>query len=263
MTKKNHIGTIGTELDTIPDLIEPRIAWRAWYLEPHAPSGGDLVLRAYFKEEAFWLPGGAERKPMVAECHSGRPHEDTTKAVPVEGCQCGLYASSDPKWTLNYAISGLRDRVLHMFVNSITPEDLKDVDYTRFSSSMTVLEAVEILTDLCRKRGDIETAVAIENKRLPYGYAADWPNRPWFSQNEGRPPQAVFGTVNMWGKVIPHDTGYRSSHAYPREMFLSRLHYADTAEAVQADLMDRYGVPVTIVDDWPDVIAQHEALEAK
>lgn len=259
MTGRNHIGTIGWEKDTIPDLIDPHVGWRAWFLEPHGEKG-ELNLRAYYQQKAFWLPGGDSRTPMIAECIGGRSHapaaDGSMPQVPVEGCMCGLYASTDPKWTLDYATKGIRDELFKTLIDSITIEELRGVNVEEFSESMSVKDSVEIVTGIFRSRGDLETAIAIEERRLPYGWYEDWNKRKEF-KDQPFIPAAIFGTVNMWGKVIPHDTGYRASHSYPRELFVARSVFGGLSEQISLDLASRYGVPATVVESWDEVVEDH------
>lgn len=50
----------------------------------------------------------------------------------------------------------------------------------------------------------------------------------------------VVGQIAMWGRVIQHERGWRSSHAYPKHLYVF-----SPDEAIAAALRDRYHVPVT------------------
>jgi hypothetical protein len=53
------------------------------------------------------------------------------------------------------------------------------------------------------------------------------------------PGVVVVGQIAMWGNVIQHERGWRSSHAYPQHL------YAFTDDPMMAEgLRERYGVPV-------------------
>jgi hypothetical protein len=53
------------------------------------------------------------------------------------------------------------------------------------------------------------------------------------------PYRVVLGTVNLWGRVLPHLAGYRAEHAYPYELEL-----LDDEPELQRTLRARYRVDV-------------------
>jgi hypothetical protein len=58
----------------------------------------------------------------------------------------------------------------------------------------------------------------------------------------------VFGRVQLWGKVIECQHGWRASYAYPQQLYLVRRRASDVAVRNRALELARYGVPVTILD---------------
>jgi hypothetical protein len=57
----------------------------------------------------------------------------------------------------------------------------------------------------------------------------------------GKPRAYVIGTVNIWGKVIEHETGYRAQYIYPKELIAR-------TPTVAALLEKTYGVPCEVAD---------------
>lgn len=62
----------------------------------------------------------------------------------------------------------------------------------------------------------------------------------------------AIGRVDLWGKVIEHDQGWRAQYAYPRQLLIpAKIDGAktqpDNLDDVAAELRDAYRVPVLIV----------------
>jgi hypothetical protein len=77
---------------------------------------------------------------------------------------------------------------------------------------------------------------AVQDERIP---------RLW--RDSEVPPgfSLVIGSVSLWGEVVECEHGWRSSFAYPRELFVPRLGpYPDETAAALAG----YGVPVEVLD---------------
>ncbi|HEX7277899.1 MAG TPA: hypothetical protein VF244_11035 [Acidimicrobiales bacterium] len=61
---------------------------------------------------------------------------------------------------------------------------------------------------------------------------------------EDRADPYVLGEVNLWGRVIEHESGYRAQFAYPKRLAL--VNGGDRAEHIAADLELTYGVPCEV-----------------
>lgn len=53
----------------------------------------------------------------------------------------------------------------------------------------------------------------------------------------------VYGTLNMWGKIIEHSEGYRAQYAYPSHL---AVYGKESTERMRDDLQAAYGVPVEL-----------------
>jgi hypothetical protein len=86
------------------------------------------------------------------------------------------------------------------------------------------------------------------------------------SRTHGRYP--VIGTVALWGDVIEHTGGWRASFAYPTRLFVLHAGVRRAEQARRtAEALERYGVPVDVIEAWnpQDVVtalAEATALEA-
>jgi hypothetical protein len=58
---------------------------------------------------------------------------------------------------------------------------------------------------------------------------------------------SICGSVNLWGTVIEHESGYRAEFAYPKEFWVRK----DFDAAMIVRLEETYGVPVAIKEDLP------------
>lgn len=91
----------------------------------------------------------------------------------------------------------------------------------------------------------------------------------------------VLGRVNLWGRVIPGDKGYRAEFAYPSELFVlsepipenlmsyNHLLFLFTQRPEEKPLTDKqvaglrvYDVPVRRVATWGDAVAAVETVAA-
>ena len=87
------------ERDRVPLEVQDQvvIGWRAWFLLPH-----DCILRSIYQDGLPWKP----RQAMKAICLY-KPHRP-----PAEGCKCGIWAVSEPKfvWEAYWIASPMRPR---------------------------------------------------------------------------------------------------------------------------------------------------------
>lgn len=65
-----------------------------------------------------------------------------------------------------------------------------------------------------------------------------------FADLDRRVPDAVFGRVSLWGRVVIHEQGMRGQYAYPNELYVrkSLAHYAPA-------LAELYGVEVKVAGE--------------
>ena len=57
----------------------------------------------------------------------------------------------------------------------------------------------------------------------------------------------VYGEINMWGKVLLCETGFRAEYAYPKTLFVVNEASPKTAEWIAETLEGEYGVPTHVV----------------
>ncbi len=63
------------------------------------------------------------------------------------------------------------------------------------------------------------------------------------------PSPSVFGTVSLWGKVIPGDRGWRAEYAYPRELWV-----IESAKRSASLLAEDYSVPCHVIKDVKELV---------
>ena len=76
--------------------------------------------------------------------------------------------------------------------------------------------------------------------------------------SEVHQPHVVYravGLVSLWGSVVEGESGWRASHAYPKQLFLPPSRRRRDVEVIRDGLAD-YGVPVDILDDAETQIAR-------
>ena len=78
-------------------------------------------------------------------------------------------------------------------------------------------------TDVCAPVQGCSCGIYAHKTEDPINYADCW------------------GEVYMWGKVVDHETGYRSQYAYPKQLFVTEKH----ATFIPI-LSGAYGVPVSV-----------------
>jgi hypothetical protein len=62
---------------------------------------------------------------------------------------------------------------------------------------------------------------------------------------------AVFGEINLWGRVIEGERGYRAQYAYPKQLFLAHGDWRFLKE-----LKHEYGVPVALANPFHNKIGR-------
>lgn len=176
----NAKDQIGAALEQpIPDLIEPIVGYRYWEWDARG-------LRSYRKTE--WVPG----QPLKAECLAGGNQWIGTR-VPL-GDNCGA-SPSDP-----YKAPELDAR----FVDGITTADLQKMSTQ-----------------------DIEAYLKAEQQQHDpihgeYGcgiYAYRTIEDAWGELHDLNAERHILGKVHLWGKVWPHEKGYRAEYAKPLAFF--------------------------------------------
>lgn len=128
-------------LETVPDLVEPLVGWRAWKVWSPLSSYDSCPTLSSVILDTPWAP----RRKITAE-HSFDLGEKCRGLV-VEGCSCGVYAFKDAVDAFAYLMR-VRDRLIGMSV------------------------------------------------------------------------EVALGQVNLWGKVVECERGFKSQFAYPRHIYL-------------------------------------------
>lgn len=59
----------------------------------------------------------------------------------------------------------------------------------------------------------------------------------------------VTGTVNLWGKVVLTEHGFRAQYAYPRELFVAAGMDPYLERAFPAAGLEHYGMRVRLAED--------------
>lgn len=225
----------------VPDKIAPELGWRVWRAD--AKHG---YLSAVHTASPDWLPG----RPYEAECRIDRPEPRAWIPVSVEEA-----VESGETTHLDY----LRKRQVK--------KDKPAPPRTRLPESMRyvwrVVEDTHIAPEPSCKCGIYATR-RVEDcaDQLAYG--------------------TVIGKVALWGKIVPGDKGYRAQTAYPVELFVipgeerykraqgngytfyfssflsaapQEVLDAPAALKLAGKVVDQYGVPCTVIDDWQELRA--------
>jgi hypothetical protein len=205
-----------------PDSIEPIEQWRVWTLD----RGGDGWIRLCSVNGTVWPPG----EPLVASC------EKVTNrwiVVPSHRAPQGLLTleAAQEWWDVTQeAISNYYAAQRGMFsISGKTffppPPPYADTFHGLSRPTAELPPGLAYVTEPVRHEAP--------NEDCSCGiYAGET-----LAQCPG-PPSGIYGTVKMWGKIVPGQVGARAQYAYPSKL------YAPDAQTAKA--LEVYGVPVEV-----------------
>jgi hypothetical protein len=92
----------------VPDAIEPVVGWRSWVV--CREKDGAVKLRSVIRRNTVW----PHREELGAKCVYAPQHErhGEEEYAPAEGCSCGIYASTRPRFVRPYITSHFGDVIL-------------------------------------------------------------------------------------------------------------------------------------------------------
>lgn len=95
-----------------------------------------------------------------------------------------------------------------------------------------------------------------------------WTNHVLRGDGEPAAVWRAFGSVRLWGKVIPGTTGWRAQYAYPDRIYVPRWHrngltniYPERPVAEIARELGVYRVPVEVIDSLQVLVTRIKLRE--